>query len=502
MRKNKGTVLVTIFIVTIILAAGLLALVSTLNNQIQMQGLRTEDRKALFSALEGAYRVKYAVEYSPYDTYNNNEWVKAYQPTNPGESLDVVWDDGGGGNQDYTITMTNLGDYWFEIVSTVPVPDMGYEKQVSFMMRERTSLAEYQLFVNNGAVVADHNRWFGKVHSNSDLGFRNMYSGIGAKFFDHVTYSGSLVDRSETGGVAEAEFLAGADQTPPVEWPDVTQVGTLVSRVSTGVTNTYNIGSGTYGQITVGPNGIHVIQGTTDAKINVNFVNDEGDPSRTGKIEITATTATGTPLVISGHSGLFDIPNEGLLVVDDDIDSLKGEVNGRVTVVSADGDIHLPDDLVYEDNNGQQAYIHDPSKPLDEDFYANGQYQGDSVLGVIAGKSILFSGKDDDADLELHGIFASGLQPGSYEVWGLEMWGAFRWWQTSSSSTYGVKNNLRVYGSIISNGYHYKGFGGSGGHTSGYLSSAFAWDLQKPPHYITIKKPAFTTWRISNVPLN
>ncbi len=498
-HEEKGNILVLLLIVMIILSAGLMALMSVSMHEMQATEMRYEGRKALFNALKDARTIQYAIKYSPYDGNGRNEWLLANAPAGVGE-CSTYFDNG-----DRQVYIYNIDEEWSSITCVTNIVGYGYQKEVSFRVQGRTPLAEYQLFVNSGAVVDDANKWYGKVHSNTGLNFRNQQSGVGAHFYDEVTTVSGCHDYVESGGVAEATFHAGVSLSDPIEWPDVSDINYLVTKVQGGGMSSYVLknqyGATGYGEIKHGPNGYYITKGTNTSKVNVEFIND---PGNRGKVWFNITDSSGNPLKLDdGHGGLmnipqYDVPNEQIIMVEGDITALKGEVNGRCTVVSETGHVHLPDDLVYEDNNDEKPYNYVYGGTPD-DFPKNPNYTGNSVLGVIAAQNVLFSGDDDDLDLELHGIFAAGVgekQSDLYAGW-LEYWGGFRYKYKLGDYAATLKRNIRLYGSVISYGYHYKGW--SGGAGKGFKSSSFRWDLQRPPSFVSIKKAKFAAWRIQDV---
>jgi len=78
----------------------------------------------------------------------------------------------------------------------------------------------------------------------------------------------------------------------------------------------------------------------------------------------------------------------GVIFVDGRITRLHGKVNGRVTVVSTDK-IRINGSLLYVDDDGDTAMLNGGNSS--EPFQRNPDYDGRSVLGVIAGDDILFT---------------------------------------------------------------------------------------------------------------
>ncbi len=72
--------------------------------------------------------------------------------------------------------------------------------------------------------------------------------------------------------------------------------------------------------------------------------------------------------------------------------------------VAAHGDIYVTGSLVYVDDDGHTAYLNGDNPELP--YEPNDEYQGGSVLGVIAEGDILYT-KDVPDNFELNGSFFS-----------------------------------------------------------------------------------------------
>jgi len=79
---------------------------------------------------------------------------------------------------------------------------------------------------------------------------------------------------------------------------------------------------------------------------------------------------------------------EGTIFIDGRITQLGGELNGRLSIVSTDK-VRVTDDIRYVDDDGDTAMLN--GSKTTESYMRNPEYNGSSVLGVIAADDILFT---------------------------------------------------------------------------------------------------------------
>jgi hypothetical protein len=107
--------------------------------------------------------------------------------------------------------------------------------------------------------------------------------------------------------------------------------------------------------------------------------------------ENSTTTSTNTiyqPAVPLGDQLLWVKDQNGLIFIDGRILSMQGDLLGRLTVVSTDK-VRVTGDIRYIDADGDTAMLNgnDPTAP----YSRNTDYEGNSVLGVIAKDDVLFT---------------------------------------------------------------------------------------------------------------
>jgi hypothetical protein len=189
-------------------------------------------------------------------------------------------------------------------------------------------------------------------------------------------------------------------------------------------------------------------------------------------------------------------PPDGVLYVNTDITSLRGELDARVTVACT-GKITITGNLRYVDANGDPIYLNGLSQnPLNEPYVANPDYDGNAVLGVIANGDILYSHSVPDW-LEINGTFFSAT--GRYGLPGLTFTSDGRY-VTSYDSTFrkrgfrrlgGIITDLRIVSTVVnSRGQVLSGFDNG--------TSRFDQRLRNdpPPHFLAVNRPLFSAYRI------
>jgi hypothetical protein len=130
------------------------------------------------------------------------------------------------------------------------------------------------------------------------------------------------------------------------------------------------------------------------------------------------TEVTGTRLVYREPEKVAQQDVEakgGVIYVEGDITSLKGQIDGRVTVVS-NGSIHITGNLQYVDAEGRTAYLNGTAP--DKAYEPNPDYTGNSVLGIIAREDIVYTEEVPSA-FELNGSFLA--QQGRVGIAGIEL---------------------------------------------------------------------------------
>ncbi len=191
-----------------------------------------------------------------------------------------------------------------------------------------------------------------------------------------------------------------------------------------------------------------------------------------------------------------DFPSSGVLFIDADIASLKGELNARVTLAST-GKITLTGSIRYIDGAGEAIYQNGLSTdPDNEPYIPNPDYDGTAALGVVAVGDILYSHDISDT-IEMNGFFFSST--GRFGLPGLSFTSDGRYatgWDSSfQKNSYrrlgGIATDRRIVSTVVN---------GSGTVLSGFQHGTSVYDkrlrAEPPPHFLAIDRPLFRGYRI------
>jgi len=212
---------------------------------------------------------------------------------------------------------------------------------------------------------------------------------------------------------------------------------------------------------------------------------------------------------------------EGTIFVDGRITQLSGDLNGRLTIVSTDK-VRVTGDIQYVDSDGDTAMLNGDKTNLD--YERNPDYNGSSVLGVIAKDDILFTWEMGDKSevnatlLSVEGrVGADGilldpdgnpvmdtdqarkkyLTPEEYEI--------ERAYDRSGNykSERFVKDSLRRLGGLISNERIIETFIRGRNDGTAYVADGFKRGTMRydfnlrfnpPPNFVEIPRPAVTAF--------
>ena len=174
----------------------------------------------------------------------------------------------------------------------------------------------------------------------------------------------------------------------------------------------------------------------------------------------------------------YQLPDSAIIHVEKSILGLQGELHAGATIVSETEDINLSADVYYVDDEGDRPMIFNPLNPASTNYLPNPNYDGNAVLGLIAYKDILYTGAEDDKNLEINGAI-------------MAITGQIKWAGT------GDKDHLRVFGARISDGQTYRYSGSSGGYNN---SGVYIYDdnlrVTPPPKFLPVEKPLFLGYQI------
>jgi hypothetical protein len=195
-------------------------------------------------------------------------------------------------------------------------------------------------------------------------------------------------------------------------------------------------------------------------------------------VQFTIKDTSGSPLFTSPLTSDYMMPDPAIIHVEKGIYGMKGELHGAATVVSETDDISVSADIYYVDDEGDHPMIFDPGNPANDNYLENPNYDGNAVLGLIAHANILYTGAEDDKNLEINGAIMA--------VTGQVKWGGS-----------GDKDHLRVFGARVSDGQTYRYSGWSGGYND---SGVYTYDdnlrVTPPPKFLPIEKPLFIGFQV------
>lgn len=137
------------------------------------------------------------------------------------------------------------------------------------------------------------------------------------------------------------------------------------------------------------------------------------------------------------------INTEGVVYLNGDVRKISGKVNGRMSLITT-GKVKLTGDLQYVDDMGRTRMNNgkDHTKPYED----NPDYEGDSLLAIMAKGDILYS-KDSPPELEINASLISADGSVKFEGIGVSADGSNVW---SEYSSYQVHSSLRRLGGIVS----------------------------------------------------
>lgn len=461
--NKKGSVLV----LTTMLAFFFVMIVAAYMDNILSSTKLTEsseiDTEALYSANAGIEQVKYLVKSSTYSV-SGNDWLIANSSPEGNLALSyfqisenykvnvTVYDNG---NDTYTAVSDA---YYAPSISDSPV----FKGKVAIDIRGRDLFSKYMFFTHLDDINMGTSTVNGSVHSNRAV---NFYYG-GAKMYGDVT---SVRGINFTAGATEDNtklFGAVNGSADTIPWPNTSEIATLHDE-AVGVYQVSN-SSATY-------------SGLGNFNTEIEFINNT--------VKITAKDP-GSGAVLK--TGTYPIPANNLIFVQGAITSLKGDINGRVTIATMDK-VDVTGNIRYVDSEGDRAYAlmdadgqvidNTPDGVVwsEENGYyykANPAYNpaSPSVVGIMALKDVTITNAAP-YNTEMHAaVFSSQGN-----------------WHCDLAQK---KGNLRVLGSMTQKlrGWRY--------NVSGYgwaQSGEYCYDenllSDPPPFYLQVDAPLFGGWR-------
>jgi len=416
--KSRGAILIFVLAVATVAGAATFALLQYANAGLAAQRVEKDYAQALENALSGLEIARNTIDASNYADYSGEKhnvflWTE-YSTASPFVLNGIS-----------TVTVNYLGSSWYELLSTSTVGDI--TKQVKLRVREKDYYSRYGTFVasSNEVTIEDNASLYGSVHANGKIVFEDDITGVGAKCFGLVTSTNNFTFNKNA--QAETNFYAGyADNLGyKIDMPPVTKI---YNSKNPNDPNTLKGFTGAWGasgtliysddpdpkkakvQFASGPGGFSVVT-SAPRDVYVQFINKVGNRK---KVKITIKNAGTTLYPTGGATGIFDITPGGTLYEEPvihvggsaNIAGIMGELDGRVTVC-CESNISISADLVYEDDNYQKAMLFDPNDPRTDNYLPNENYCNylnavPSALGLIAANDILYTGSEDDANLEVN----------------------------------------------------------------------------------------------------
>ena len=193
--------------------------------------------------------------------------------------------------------------------------------------------------------------------------------------------------------------------------------------------------------------------------------------------------------VEDGPHGEFPLPANGIIYCEGNIMGVKGVLNGRLTIVSANN-IYITDSIQYVDDKGETVYLN--GEDSENSYGPNPDYTGISRLALIANDDVLISSQVDDS-VEINALMYA--QQGHVGIEGYVLSGdggiiEFDWGFQ--------KESVRYYGAIVSNEMSIDRIVFIKWLLSGFDSSDFVFDniaAQNPPPYFPVfLRPRYTGW--------
>lgn len=475
--RQRGSILVFILVFALVIGAASAALIGETNAGLRLRKTRSDEYRALADCLNGLQNAKNAIEVSPYDATGHNLALW---------NLDQTVGDGPGPNPlidngRVTVTVSCLGDFWYELDATASSTDGKIEKEVKLRVRERDFFSRYALFIENGDVnIADTTSYYGPVHVNKNVSFRDSVAGVGAQCFGFV--SSTLPFTFNGNAEAETKFYQGfADDLGKDGWID------LPPRTSVeeyrDFTGAYEPGAQTLWSTGPAANDIKIKKGAGGFSVSggnpytyVELIYDRATKTQYVRFKITDTAHN--VLYTSPLSSEYEMGEETIIHVEGSIRGLKGELHDAATIVSENADISITADLYYVDDEGDHPMLFDPANPGNDNYLQNPDYDGNAVLGVVAYSDILYVGSEDDANLEINGAV-------------MAMTGAVKWYGGFEN-----KSHLRVFGSRISDNQTYRYSGNSGYDESGVYIYDDNLRYSPPPKFLPVAKPLFLGFEV------
>ncbi|OHB75470.1 MAG: hypothetical protein A2Z34_01365 [Planctomycetes bacterium RBG_16_59_8] len=452
--SGSALLLVTILISTLMLISG--AIVTQVVSRSQLSESLNYHVTSFYAADAGLEEGEYNIRTSSYNT-EGNVWLNNNSAADGFPAITDLPI----GNAVVDVVITDNGDSWHTIVSTATLPD-GTKSSVAVQTKGRDNFSKYMFFIDLDSINIGTTTVRGDVHANRNV---NFYYG-GAKMYGNVTavrgvgyYSGA----SQANTTFYKEVDGAVDQ---IAWPNVNDIATLHDTAE-GVYQVSNT-SAEYSGL-----------GSFNTEITFN-----GD-----QVTITAKRASNGQVL---KTGTYPLPPNNLIFVQGAVTSLKGDINGRVTVATMNK-VDITGKVRYVDQDGDPAYrlTNAAGTPIDTastgtnvwaspnyNYQLNPDYNPStpSTLGIMSLMDITIT-PTAPYNTEMHA--ATFSYNGN--------------WHCDLTQ---AKGNLRVLGSMTQKlgGWRYNSAGKGWAKSGEYIYDQNLM-TNPPPHFLQVDSPVFASWR-------
>ncbi len=139
------------------------------------------------------------------------------------------------------------------------------------------------------------------------------------------------------------------------------------------------------------------------------------------------------------------IDTDGVVYLQGPVRKISGQIDGRMSLITS-GSVRITDNLQYVDGDGDVRMLH--GTDMDQEYTANPDYDGDSLLAVLAQGDILYA-KDAPEQLEVNASLISANGSVSFEGVKVTSDGTDVYTDLDTGGDY-VKESLRRLGGIVS----------------------------------------------------
>ncbi len=431
-RTEQGMTLIILLVLMIVVVGAATVFFKRSVNEVKYQRNNTAATQAVWNANALVEEAKYQIETSGYDS-TGNLWLSNAISTNPAIA-----------NEKGTVLVGALTSPWYELRATSTTSNI--TKTLVVRVRDRDVFSKYLFFTSNDDINIGTTTTKGQIHTNQSL---NFYYG-GAQIMELATAVtgfgfGSGADWSNT------DFYGGYNPAgATVGWPQVSQLSAL----ETTAIGPYKVSSSSSD---------YSGMGTFNTEIE--FLGDQ--------VRIVARSLGGSILSDATHP----MPANGLIYVEGDVTSMKGDLNGQVSVATL-GKVDITGPIKYVDADNDPKYHNDTGGWTIDEYVDNPAYNGTSVLGVMSQYDITVT-PQAPYNMEMMGAYMS-LEGN---------------WHCDLSQT---KGHLRYTGSMVSKerGWRYSGSTGKGWSASGLYTYDVDMYNTPPPHFLQVETTDYRAWEV------